>query len=700
MRRGLKAIISVMTALVLTSGCSEIQPENALKPGLNVIPSSELKLTEGEAGIDFYVSSVTVPFDSLHISITPDKPEQVKLSTDSIDGYLYPNAKKVEVRCVEDYVQEEATEVKLRFAVSANDPDYDTIIVEETVICVDNPSVNIVDDLCPNDPNKSEPGICGCGTADTLMNTALAEDGFASCLQMSAPETEHLGNFDVIEPDGYQVSEDGSEQYFAFALNMQPENDVLVSLTSSDESEGNVDVQEYILTPENWNDPVFVTVSGIDDNESDGDQAFSVTISAVSEDPNFSDVSKYLNFECIDNEPARPDIIFSTNEISIYEYGYSSELYIQLASKPNLTEDGREARVVVNITSDNKDEADVTEESYVFTSENWDVPQIVTIKGIGDKVVDGTQNVKLSVASSSDEGNCEEGCYNNRVYEPINIEVLDIDVESQVAAEKSVKLRIMAANTTSGNKQSYDQGHGARIFRGLSPDIVLIQEFNYRKGTIDEFVTNTFGEEFYYVRGQGDIPNGIISRYPIVQSGSWESNQVMNRRWDWAVIDIPGDRDLLAVSVHLHTSANTQEMGLLRNRIDKKLNSDNRDYYVILGGDFNQPSWTPIRSNFGSLFVVGKKASDWPIDQEGKYTTNAKRVKQYDYLLCTPDFCKYEVPTVIGSHSYPKGHVVDSRVYGKKNELSDIEPVQAKDSGASNMQHMAVVRDFEYTYKE
>ena len=75
-------------------------------------------------------------------------------------------------------------------------------------------------------------------------------------------------------------------------------------------------------------------------------------------------------------------------------------------------------------------------------------------------------------------------------------------------------------------------------------------------------------------------------------------------------------------------------------------------------------------------------------------------MKQYDYLLCTPDFCKHEVPTVIGKHSYPKGHVVDSRVYGKKNELGDISPVQAKDSGATNMQHMAVVRDFEYKYKE
>jgi hypothetical protein len=36
----------------------------------------------------------------------------------------------------------------------------------------------------------------------------------------------------------------------------------------------------------------------------------------------------------------------------------------------------------------------------------------------------------------------------------------------------------MAANLSSGNNQSYDPGEGARIFQGLKPDIVMIQELN------------------------------------------------------------------------------------------------------------------------------------------------------------------------------------------------------------------------------
>lgn len=38
------------------------------------------------------------------------------------------------------------------------------------------------------------------------------------------------------------------------------------------------------------------------------------------------------------------------------------------------------------------------------------------------------------------------------------------------------RIRIVAANTTSGNNQSY-LAPGERIFQGLKPDVVLIQEF-------------------------------------------------------------------------------------------------------------------------------------------------------------------------------------------------------------------------------
>ena len=94
------------------------------------------------------------------------------------------------------------------------------------------------------------------------------------------------------------------------------------------------------------------------------------------------------------------------------------------------------------------------------------------------------------------------------------------------SAQSNVVVRVMGANITSGNNQSY-LAPGLDIFEGLKPDIVAIQEFNYTSTTTNgvntpaafrEMIDTAFGTNFVYYRepytASGDIPNGIISRYP------------------------------------------------------------------------------------------------------------------------------------------------------------------------------------------
>src|SRR3954466_9736600 len=68
-------------------------------------------------------------------------------------------------------------------------------------------------------------------------------------------------------------------------------------------------------------------------------------------------------------------------------------------------------------------------------------------------------------------------------------------------AQTNVNLRVMAANLN-GNAQSY-QPFAIRIFQGLKPDVVAIQEFNYNGNTtsdIRSFVDTAFGTSFNYFR--------------------------------------------------------------------------------------------------------------------------------------------------------------------------------------------------------
>ncbi len=256
----------------------------------------------------------------------------------------------------------------------------------------------------------------------------------------------------------------------------------------------------------------------------------------------------------------------------------------------------------------------------------------------------------------------------------------------------ATRIRIMAANITSGTRQSYDPGHGIRIFQGFKPDIILIQEFNYKSNSpadIAEFVRETFGPDFQHFRESGaQIPNGVISRWPIQDAGKWEDSEAPNREFVYARIDIPGPVDLWAISLHLLTrnattrnSEATELLGRIRDEIPV-------GDYLVIGGDFNTDNTN--EPALGTLDEVADLTQQ-PADREGSIGTNASRRKPYDWVLPDDDLARFHVPVEIGELAFPSGLVFDSRVF---EPLSLVAPVQRGDSGAENMQHMAVIKDF------
>lgn len=97
-------------------------------------------------------------------------------------------------------------------------------------------------------------------------------------------------------------------------------------------------------------------------------------------------------------------------------------------------------------------------------------------------------------------------------------------------ANAQTRLRLAAANISSDNLQSYpNNGPGQRILAGTKPDVVMMQEFNIgvpidnSATSTNNWVTTAFGSLFNWHReaGSKQIPNGIISRYPILASGNW-----------------------------------------------------------------------------------------------------------------------------------------------------------------------------------
>lgn len=256
----------------------------------------------------------------------------------------------------------------------------------------------------------------------------------------------------------------------------------------------------------------------------------------------------------------------------------------------------------------------------------------------------------------------------------------------------------MAANLTSGDAQSYDLGHGQRILQATKPDIVMIQEFNYRSNSpaeLESFVHATFpladGGTFAWHRegaSSADIPNGIISRWPILEKGVWEDAASPNREFVWAKVDLPGPNELWVVSVHLLTNDSTRpgEAAALVALIATHLPAND---FVLLGGDFNTDSRTEATvATLSQRFIT---EGPYPVDQNGEARTNAGRSKPYDWVLASRCLHQHRTATTLGASVYPSGLVLDTRVYTPLTELS---PAQYGDSAAVGMQHMGVVRDF------
>jgi endonuclease/exonuclease/phosphatase family metal-dependent hydrolase len=252
-------------------------------------------------------------------------------------------------------------------------------------------------------------------------------------------------------------------------------------------------------------------------------------------------------------------------------------------------------------------------------------------------------------------------------------------------------LRVAAANLTGDHFQYREPG--IRILRGLAPDVTLIQEMHYGTSTPDEIralVDAAFGTEFAYCREPevGGIPNGIVSRYPILECGEWSDPAGLDRDFAWARIDVPGPLDLYAISVHMAAGSSVTRVTQAE-ALAVQIAALPQDALIVLGGDFNAGRGAPVFVPLAG--VVGIDAPN-PVDLGGNARTNAARVRTLDWVLANPALQARATATRIGAAVFPDGFVADTRVH---TPIEDLAPALPEDSGSFGMQHMAVIREFQ-----
>lgn len=101
------------------------------------------------------------------------------------------------------------------------------------------------------------------------------------------------------------TTEAGAETAFTVRLASRPAADVTLAVSSSDLTEGTVDVGSLTFTPADWFVPQTVTVRGVDDAEPDGDMAYTIVLGALSSaDPIYNGLKPAdVRLTNLDNDP-------------------------------------------------------------------------------------------------------------------------------------------------------------------------------------------------------------------------------------------------------------------------------------------------------------------------------------------------------------------------------------------------------------
>lgn len=235
-------------------------------------------------------------------------------------------------------------------------------------------------------------------TITITVNDAASDDNFdplADQIVTAINSDNDAAGFTVAESAGSTaVSEAGTSDTFTVVLNAEPASNVVFAVSSADTGEATVSPAALTFTPGNWNIAQTVTVTGIDDILVDGAQISVVTIAvndAASDDLFDPLPDQTLNAQNSDDDAADFTVLESGGSTAVSEAATNDTFTVVLDVQPS-------SNVVLDISSADTGEATVSPASLTFTSGNWNIAQTVTVTGVDDALIDGTQNSIITIA--------------------------------------------------------------------------------------------------------------------------------------------------------------------------------------------------------------------------------------------------------------------------------------------------------------
>lgn len=309
---------------------------------------------------------------------------------------------------------------------------------------------------------------------------------------------DDVASIEVSPINGLTTSEAGGTAAFEVVLTSEPEAEVTFNLSSSNPSEGRVSQSTLTFTPEDWNIAQTVIITGVDDAVADGDRGYTIILDPAQS----TDSSGYDGFDPPDvtvinaDDTDTPGIIVSPTEgLVTSESGSSLDTFtVVLRSEPT-------APVTIQLASSNPQEGRPLEEALVFTAENWDIPQTVSVAGEDDDRDDGPQF--YSIVTTVDT---QASGY-------INIDPADVQVRNRDDDQAAVRITPTTGLVTSeaGGEATFeivlDTEPTAQVTINLSVREIELAEDGTDPGISDEGTLST--TQVTFTPGNWSIPQAV-----------------------------------------------------------------------------------------------------------------------------------------------------------------------------------------------
>ncbi|MDY7020336.1 MAG: Calx-beta domain-containing protein, partial [Cyanobacteriota bacterium] len=477
-------------ALVNPSPGSEVGSQNTATveildnetPRIEISPT-DLSITESGIVDSYTLVLTTVPTEPVTIQFETDSQIQ-PLAEISFDENNWNTPQTVEVQAVDDELVEDRTHSSLiRHTVTSDDPNYNGFILSDVDIEIaENDVVDV--SIAPTNIEVSE-----AGDTDTYSLVLTRQPELPVTIEFGVepqqinpispitfdandwdiPQTVTVSAIDDILTEGDEtlaishtiLSEDPDYRDLSLRnINVEIfDNDVnaeiLINIENVSVTEGEITASyEIVLSSPptlpviiefetgdrinpipslefndtNWNTPQTVTVVATDDSIRQGNSTEIISHQVISNDQNYADLEiSDVSVNVTDNDTATVRITQTASRTEVTEDGLTDTYTVNLTSQPS-------DNVTVTITPDSQvdlGEGVETEIELIFTPENWNQTQTVTVTAIDDDAVEAdihTSTINHRVSSNDPDYNNQSVIeIDNRTEENLTVDIVDND---------------------------------------------------------------------------------------------------------------------------------------------------------------------------------------------------------------------------------------------------------------------------------